>query len=612
MSYVVFARKWRPRTLADVVGQETVTRTLRNALTSGRIGQAFLLTGARGVGKTSTARILAAALNCSATPGPTPDPCGKCSSCTEIAAGTSVDVQEIDGASNNSVEDVRDLRESTRFNPARDRYRIWIIDEVHMLSAGAFNALLKTLEEPPPRVKFILATTEMKKLPETILSRCQIHAFRLIPARDLATHLRSIANSENIEVSDSALLRIARAAEGSVRDALSLFDQVYAFTGEKIQDEDVAKLLGLIDRDLLREATRAVFDNDSAGVLRVVDTLASFGADYEVFSHELLLYWRDLLVLKISPDSDGVDLLPEDRKAAAQFVTAIPEEDLLRLVDSLSRAELDFRKAIDPDPRLSLEMALLKAAQLRRLVSFADLVSRVEQFLGEAPRVIPTVSAAPERPRQIAAPAVSAPSPPAPPVRRLTPPADETKAPPEAPSPRPQIDAAAREDEATPAGSAIDRLRNATSGRMLLAALGTASASLQDDALLLDVSASHLPYLESERDTLAKNAQTAFGRRLRVVLKAGGPDEVDDSPSVTPRPGRPAAEPPTPATKTKPAVAAPRDASDPAKGPNKQALKAKAMADPVVGRTLDLFGGTLLDVKPLDTPIDAPEDSSGE
>ena len=190
MSYVVFARKWRPKTLADVVGQETVTRTLGNALTSGRIGHAFLLTGARGVGKTSTARILAAALNCSAQEGPTPKPCGVCPSCTEIAAGNSVDVQEIDAASNNGVDNVRDLRESTRFNPARDRYRIWVIDEVHMLSTAAFNAFLKTLEEPPPRVKFIFATTELQKLPETILSRCQIYAFRLIPAKTLAAHLR--------------------------------------------------------------------------------------------------------------------------------------------------------------------------------------------------------------------------------------------------------------------------------------------------------------------------------------------------------------------------------------------------------------------------------------
>ena len=420
MSYVVFARKWRPKTLADVVGQETVTRTLRNALSSGRIGQAFLLTGARGVGKTSTARILAAALNCSAGKAPTPDPCGTCPSCIEVAAGTSVDVQEIDGASNNSVEDVRELRESTRFNPARDRYRIWIIDEVHMLSSGAFNALLKTLEEPPPRVKFILATTEMKKLPETILSRCQIHAFRLIPAKALASHLRSIADSEKIEVSDSALLRVARAAEGSVRDALSLFDQVYAFTGAKIPDEDVAKLLGLIDRELLREATRAVFSNDSPAVLSVVENLASYGADYEVFAHELLLYWRDLLVLKIAPKSEGVDLLPEDRAAAEDFVASISEEDLLRLVDSLSRSELDFRKAIDPDPRLSLEMALLKAAQLRRLADFADLVSRVEEFLGGPNRPAIPPAQVQDRPRLTPPTPAAAPAP----ARRIAPPVD--------------------------------------------------------------------------------------------------------------------------------------------------------------------------------------------
>jgi len=597
MSYVVFARKWRPRTLADVVGQETVTRTLRNALSSGRIGQAFLLTGARGVGKTSTARILAAALNCSSTKGPTPDPCGTCPSCVEIAAGTSVDVQEIDGASNNSVDDVRELRESTRFNPARDRHRIWIIDEVHMLSSGAFNALLKTLEEPPPRVKFILATTEMKKLPETILSRCQIHAFRLIPARDLAAHLRSIATSEKIEVSDSALLRIARSAEGSVRDALSLFDQVYAFTGAKIQDEDVVKLLGLIDREQLREATRAVFDNDSAGVLRVIEALASYGADYEVFSHELLLYWRDLLVLKISPESDGVDLLPEDRRAAAEFVAAIPEEDLLRLVDSLSRSELDFRKAIDPDPRLSLEMALLKAAQLRRLVSFADLVSRVEQFLGDSPRSIAPVPAPAERPRPPAA--ASAPPPP---PRRLSPPSDEPPTPP--PPPAARLEPAPPAERMDESGSAIDRLRAATTSRMLQAALGSASAAVAGDVLELSVAPAQVPFLESERETLAGNAQKAFGRRLRVVVKAGG-DEVDETPKAKPRPSRPAIEEPA-AAKAAPSV------PPSTKGPGKAALKSRALADPVVGQTLDLFGGILLDVKPLDTVPESPEEGASD
>ena len=607
MSYVVFARKWRPKTLVDVVGQETVTRTLRNALTSGRIGQAFLLTGARGVGKTSTARILAAALNCSGSDKPTPDPCGTCPSCLEIAGGTSVDVQEIDGASNNSVEDVRELRESTRFNPARDRYRIWIIDEVHMLSSGAFNALLKTLEEPPPKVKFILATTEMKKLPETILSRCQIHAFRLIPARDLATHLRSIAKSEQIEVSDSALLRVARAAEGSVRDALSLFDQVYAFTGSRIQDEDVAKLLGLIDRESLREATRAVFENDSAGVLRVIESLASYGADYEVFSHELLLYWRDLLVLKISPESDGVDLLPEDRAAAAQFVTSIPEEDLLRLVDSLSRAELDFRKAIDPDPRLSLEMALLKAAQLRRLVSFADLVSRVEQFLGDSPRPILTSTAIPERPRLLApppsavAPAPAAPPPPA--ARRISPPVEEALPAPSKPVTKAEAAPPAPDQALDERRSTIDRLREATGGRMLLGALSEASATIEDDTIVIGVGQAQFAFLESERDTIASNVHKAFGTRLRVVLKPGGQNEIDESVKEKPRPARPAPTEPRPA----PPTAAPA-----AKAPNKGALKSKALADRVVGQTLDMFGGTLVDVRPLESPVDLPEDISGE
>jgi DNA polymerase-3 subunit gamma/tau len=601
MSYVVFARKWRPRTLTDVVGQETVTRTLRNALTSGRIGHAFLLTGARGVGKTSTARILAAALNCSAGEDPTPDPCGRCPACTEIAAGNSIDVQEIDAASNNGVDDVRELRESTRFNPSRDRYRIWIIDEVHMLSTPAFNALLKTLEEPPPRVKFILATTELKKLPETVLSRCQIHAFRLVPARTLATHLRSIAKSENIEVSDSALLRIARAAEGSVRDALSLFDQVYAFTGARIQDEDVARLLGLIDRELLREATRAVFDNDSAAVLRVTETLASYGADYELFSHELLLYWRDLLILKISPDSDSVDLLPEDRAAAAQAVAAIAEEDLLRLVDSLARSELDFRKSIDPDPRLSLEMALLRAAQLRRLVGFAELVSRVEQFLGNSPLPAASPSAATSKPRPLAA-APSA----SPPARSLVPPTNEPRA--KAAPPDPAMTEASGtnpgRDESVPP---IDRLRNATAGRMLLSALGSASATIDEEVLHLNVARAQKSFLESEREALTANAEKAFGRKLKVVIAAGA-DEVDDTAPAKPRTPRPAV---AVAGENREAALNPVPSSS-TKAPNKSALKSKAMADPVVGRTLDMFGGTLVDVKPLARTIESLNEGEDE
>ena len=301
MSYLVLARKYRPRTFDEVVGQETVTRTLRNALASGRIGHAFLLSGARGVGKTTTARILARALNCAKGDGPTPDPCGECAPCVEIAAGTCLDVQEIDGATHNGVEQVRELRESARYNPARDRFKIWIIDEVHMLSTGAFNALLKTLEEPPPRVKFIFATTEYHKIPDTILSRCQQYDFRMIPARELQTHLRQVASAEKIEVSDEALGRIARAAEGSARDALSLFDQVLSFSGQKVQDEDISALLGLVDRELLLAGSRAVADGDTLGLLDLVERLSDHGADYRNFTRELILHFREILLLKVAP-----------------------------------------------------------------------------------------------------------------------------------------------------------------------------------------------------------------------------------------------------------------------------------------------------------------------
>src|SRR5687767_1891075 len=306
MSYQVLARKWRPRTFDEVVGQGTVTRTLKNALASGRIGHAFLLSGARGVGKTTTARILAKALNCSRGDKPTPEPCGECASCLEIASGSSLDVQEIDGATHNGVEQVRELRESARYNPARDRFKIWIIDEVHMLSTGAFNALLKTLEEPPPRVKFVFATTEYHKIPDTILSRCQQYDFRLIPARELVAHLRQVADGEGITVSGEALARIARAAEGSARDALSLFDQVLSFSGQTVRDEDIGALLGLVDRELLLGVARAILEGESLSLLDVVERLSEHGADHRNFTRELVLHFREILLLKMAPGESAL------------------------------------------------------------------------------------------------------------------------------------------------------------------------------------------------------------------------------------------------------------------------------------------------------------------
>ncbi|MCU0242138.1 MAG: DNA polymerase III subunit gamma/tau [Vicinamibacteria bacterium] len=382
MSYLVLARKWRPKSFDDVVGQATVTRTLKNALKTGRIGHAFLFTGARGVGKTTMARILARALNCAQGEQPTPEPCGTCPACEEIIAGTSLDVQEIDGATHNGVEQVRELRESARYNPARDRFKIWIIDEVHMLSTGAFNALLKTLEEPPPRVKFIFATTEYHKIPDTILSRCQQYDFRLIPAAELHQHLRKVAEGEQIEVSDDTLARIARAAEGSARDALSLFDQILSFSGERVRDEDVQALLGLIDRELLLRTSRAIADQSNLALFELVESLSEFGIDLRHFVRELTLHFREILLVKTAPRDHGLlaQVAAEEQGRLAQLAQAFSEDDLLRILDALIKADAELRWA--QDPRVTLEIALLKLAQLQRLLPLAELIARAERSGG--------------------------------------------------------------------------------------------------------------------------------------------------------------------------------------------------------------------------------------
>ncbi len=394
LSYKVLALKYRPTSFDEVVGQTNVTRTLRNALERGKIGHAFLLSGARGVGKTTTARILAKALNCAKAPGPTASPCSTrtdedrataCDSCREIADGKSLDVQEIDGASNTGVDSIRELREMTRYSPARDRFKIWIIDEVHQISGAAFNALLKTLEEPPPRVKFIFATTEYHKIPETILSRCQQYDFRMIPARELQLHLRNVADQEKIRVSDAALALVARAAEGSVRDSLSLFDQVLAFTGDEVPDADVAGLLGLVDRELLHRASKAIVEGDSLAMLDLVESLADYGADYRNFVRELLLHLREILLVKLAPAESPLlrGILPEELERLRALAGALSEEDLLRGLDLLTRAEGELRNA--SDPRVALDLVLLKLVQMRRLLPFAELVARVERLLGGAP-----------------------------------------------------------------------------------------------------------------------------------------------------------------------------------------------------------------------------------
>ena len=363
------------------------------------------------MGKTTTARILARALNCAKGDGPTPDPCGECAPCVEIAAGTCLDVQEIDGATHNGVEQVRELRESARYNPARDRFKIWIIDEVHMLSTGAFNALLKTLEEPPPRVKFIFATTEYHKIPDTILSRCQQYDFRMIPARELHTHLRRGGRARRRSTSPTRRSAASPAPRRAARATrLSLFDQVLSFSGQKVRDEDISALLGLVDRELLLAGSRAVADGDTLGLLDLVERLSDHGADYRNFTRELILHFREILLLKVAPAESGLlaQVMPEERERLRPLAAAFSHEDLLRIFEVLGKVETDLRLA--QDPRVTLELALMKAAQLQKLMPFAELVERVDRLAGGAP--LPARAASPRTPL---------PPPPAPPPVRATP-----------------------------------------------------------------------------------------------------------------------------------------------------------------------------------------------
>lgn len=377
MSYLVLARKWRPQTFDDIVGQEHIARTLTNAIRSNRVAHAFLFTGVRGVGKTTAARVLAKALNC--VNGPTPAPCNTCVNCREITAGSAVDVLEIDGASNTGVDDVREIIENVRYQPAKSRFKIYIIDEVHMLSTSAFNALLKTLEEPPPHVKFIFATTDPHKVPHTIHSRCQQYDFKRIPFRLIAERLAHIARSEEIAVSPQALALIAREGEGSMRDAQSLFDQAIAYAGKTIGDEDVISALGLVDRKLLYGSADAILNRRPADALALLDQLHLYGYDMRRFARELLEHFRNLAVARLLPTPDLLPELPDEERAevrrqAQQWST----EDLDRAFRLLLNAENDVGRV--PYPKLVLEMTIIKLATLTPVVAASDLLDRIDDL----------------------------------------------------------------------------------------------------------------------------------------------------------------------------------------------------------------------------------------
>ncbi len=375
--YQVLALRYRPQTFADLVGQEAIARTLQNAIRKGRIWHAFLFAGPRGVGKTTTARILAKALNCSETGGPNPEPCGVCPSCREIAGGYSRDVPEIDGASNNSVEKAREIIETAHYTPVRDRFKIFLVDEVHMLSSGAFNALLKTLEEPPGHVKFLFATTEIHKIPDTILSRCQEFEFRAVPQRAVVDRLRHIVDDQEFGIEPEALAQIARFGQGSLRDAVSALDQVIAAVDGTVSAGDVSEVLGVPDVAMCRRTAEAIQRGDRRAVFEVVEELVVEGRDLKHFVTLLMHYLRDVVVARVAADSPDLLEWPGERDQLASFAEKFSEEDLLRSLDVLTRSEEGLRWS--PEPRFHLEMALLKLVEMPRLAAFDRLLETLDQ-----------------------------------------------------------------------------------------------------------------------------------------------------------------------------------------------------------------------------------------
>lgn len=577
MSYLVLARKWRPQTFSDLTGQEHVSQTLQNAIDSGRIAHAFLFTGARGVGKTSSARILAKALTCEQ--GMSPEPCNVCPACTEITAGTAVDVLEIDGASNTGVDDIRELRENVKYLPSRLRYKIFIIDEVHMLSTSAFNALLKTLEEPPPHVKFIFATTEPHKVPITILSRCQRFDFRRIPLGKVVGRLRHIVDQEGIAISDGALAMVARKGDGSMRDSLSVLDQVLAFCGDQVRDEEVVSLLGVVDRRLLLDATAAVFGRDTRAALGIVARVDEFGYNMRQFCGELIDHLRNLLILKAVDDaSDLLDLSEAELATLRQQADGVPLGDLQRHLTVLLKA--DGELAQTSFPRLVLEMALVRMATLAPAVPVDELLERLNR-IGEgggggvadaraqwrpAPQASTASSVAPRGPERPSVPPPSRPP--------------ERQAAPSAPAPRRAEPAPAPERRGT-GDSWADFVAFVKGGKPRLGSMLEQGSPLAVTEERLEIGFPEGAFaLASLKDS---DSQAALKEQARRFFKG--------EPAIVLRPLAPgAAEAPPNLLEKKRAEEEQRQT----------VLRQAAASHPAVAEALDIFGGTLAEVVPLE------------
>jgi len=577
MSYLVLARKWRPQGFDDLIGQEPIMHILKNAISQSRISHAYIFSGPRGVGKTSTARILAKALNCKT--GPTPSPCGACESCVAITDGSSIDVTEIDGASNNSVDDIRDLRERVKYAPSGGKYKVYIIDEVHMLSTSAFNALLKTLEEPPSHVIFVLATTEMKKIPATVISRCQHMPFRRMSSSMIKARLKQISDAEGIQISSPALSLVAKAADGSVRDSLTILDQLSSFSSE-ITEENVQDLLGMADFGVLAEVSQALIEGNRVALIDAVTVLSEKGADFRAFTKELVQFFRDLLVASVvQKPEDALDLSADEVAVVKNIISASSEDQLTLMLSEIMKAEADVRNS--SSPRLALEMALIKASFLSTMKPLKEVIENIDffsrQVRGSADDEIsvntPSVKTAPVVQRETPETDKTAAAEPEMPYASDEPVDETMPEEPEGPLSDDTVDdreiiESVDEAASVPAAFAGADISSAWAKTLekidapLASKISQATIELMENELLLTLNGGHAVF----EDAIKKNIKSLedivsgeYGNKLRIKL----------------------------ATSQK-------------KSPRKKDLKEKVLNEPVVKEALELFEGRIVDVTPME------------
>jgi DNA polymerase-3 subunit gamma/tau len=545
MSHVALARKWRPQRFEDVIGQRGVVLTLRNAITTGRLAHSFIFAGPRGVGKTTTARILARALNC--VKGPTPDPCGKCDACIEIADGRDMDVLEIDGATYTGVDAVREvIVEPLSIAPMRDRNKIFIIDEVHRLSKNAFDALLKSIEEPPPHVKFMMATTDLHSVPATIQSRSQVFELKTLSFAAIRDQLKAVTTQEKVKIDDAALALVARSAEGSMRDALSALDQILAFTSDAVTAADVSAVLGLIGRDAQFDIAEIVAREDAAAVFDAAGAVVEAGFDLRIVCRELARLMRDLLVVKIDPArvTDPEIASESERDRIKALADRYSREDLMRAFDLLSRAEYEIKRS--SQPRHQFEMTLIEWIHLRKLTPLSELISGPSGASG-SPVPAPKKFEAPKAPGT-----------------KHQAPSTENRAPSTAhPVPSPL----------SPKSSILAAIRDGNKTLYSMVVAQAQKVELTGDALVFTFAPAHKSLrsqLEAKRAWLEQVVHAAAGRRIGVVAKDGE------------------------------AAPAPTPASEAARVTRTADLKARARAEPTVQAVLDVFGGEIDTVEEIE------------